>query len=533
MIRAEQLRDGEDPVNDLQRQTVGPWTLGERLGRGGNATVWNATRSGSTTAVALKLINTKKVEREPYQRFVREIEFLRDHQDIPGLLPLLDAHLPDQPDKTDQPWLAMPIATPIAQALEGRPLTHVVAAAAAIADTLARLQHESGIAHRDIKPGNLYELDGRWLIGDFGLIAVPDAKSLTQDGRQVGPAHYTAYEMILNPAAADPHPADVYSLGKTLWVLATGQAFPPEGHQPTGTRGFGIGDFRPHPQAASLDQEVDLMTRLHPEERPSKDQAARDLALWQELAGEPVMLDLSAAGARLRAKLRSAIAEQDTQQQYKNLAHAAVRRLQQLTASLNEGLKNLYPRTQVDIMSDPKTQTMIRARSSADLRRNIIFSWNRCALVAPFGHPGSVTLRMSRSIELFSDGDLLVRLWVHVGREKTMGTFFDWQSPDLSAPVGSVELEKMLQDGVAELAQGSNKASKPSSSTSRLTKMPAERSAYRRLGSLRAGASHQGSSAAPTGGTRSPPGSCRRPRSADGAPRRGLRERCGLSSRPT
>jgi serine/threonine protein kinase len=437
-----------------ERQTVGPWTIGECLGRGGNATVWKATRPGNMTAVALKLINTTKVEREPYQRFVREIEFLRDHQDIPGLLLLLDAHLPDRPDKTDQPWLAMPIATPIAQALEGRPLTHVVAAAAAIADTLARLQHESGIAHRDIKPGNLYELDGRWLIGDFGLIAVPDAKSLTQDGRQVGPAHYTAYEMILNPATADPHPADVYSLGKTLWVLATGQAFPPEGNQPTGTRGFGIGDFRPHPQAASLDQEVDLMTRLHPEERPSKDQAARDLALWQELAGEPVMLDLSAAGARLRAKLRSAIAEQDTQQQYTNLAHAAVRRLQQLTAPLNEGLKNLYPRTQVDIMSDPKTQTMIRARSSADLRRNIIFSWNRCTLVAPFSYPGSVTLRMSRSIELFSDGDLLVRLWVHIGREKTMGTFFDWQSPDLSAPVGSVELEKMLQDGIAELAQG-------------------------------------------------------------------------------
>ena len=101
-----------------ERQTVGPWTLGECLGREGNATVWKATRSGNMTAVALKLINTTKVEREPYQRFVREIEFLRDHQDIPGLLLLLRAHLPDRPDKTDQPWLAMPIATPIAQALK-------------------------------------------------------------------------------------------------------------------------------------------------------------------------------------------------------------------------------------------------------------------------------------------------------------------------------------------------------------------------------------------------------------------------------
>jgi serine/threonine protein kinase len=109
-------------MNDLSRRAVGPWTLYERLGHGGNANVWRATRPGSETAVALKVINTTKVEREPYQRFVREIEFLRGHQDVPGLLPLLGAYLPDQPGRADQPWLAMPIATPIARALEGRPL---------------------------------------------------------------------------------------------------------------------------------------------------------------------------------------------------------------------------------------------------------------------------------------------------------------------------------------------------------------------------------------------------------------------------
>ena len=188
-------------MNDSQRRTVGPWTLGECLGHGGNATVWKATRSRSVTAVALKLINTTKVEREPYQRFVREIEFLRGHQDIPGLLPLLDAYLPDQPGKTKQPWLAMPIATPVTQALDGRQLADVVEAAAAIAGTLARLQQNSGIAHRDIKPGNLYELDGEWLVGDFGLIAVPDAKSLTQDGRQVRTG-------ALHGLRDDPEPGD-------------------------------------------------------------------------------------------------------------------------------------------------------------------------------------------------------------------------------------------------------------------------------------------------------------------------------------
>jgi hypothetical protein len=87
----------------------------------------------------------------------------------------------------------MPVATPIAESLAARPLPAVVAAVAAIAATLTRLQDEFDIAHRNIKPGNLYELDGEWLIGDFGLIAVPGAESLTTDGRQVGPANYTAW----------------------------------------------------------------------------------------------------------------------------------------------------------------------------------------------------------------------------------------------------------------------------------------------------------------------------------------------------
>src|SRR5580658_4022675 len=219
---------------DASGRRVGPWTLHEVLGSGGNGTVWRASRQGSLTSVALKLISTIKVDKINYRRFIREIQFLQGHAGLPGVLPIVDANLPEQPSRTNPPWLAMPVAVPLAKALEGEPLTAIVDAVAAIADTLARLQRDSGVAHRDIKPGNLYELDGSWLIGDFGLVAVPGADTLTTDGRQVGPAHYTAYEMILDPVSADPHPADVYSLGKTLWVLTTGQAWPPEGHQPAG-----------------------------------------------------------------------------------------------------------------------------------------------------------------------------------------------------------------------------------------------------------------------------------------------------------
>ena len=259
----------------------------------------------------------------------------------------------------------------------------------------------------------------------------------------------TAYEMILSPTTAKPHPADVYSLGKTLWVLATGQAWPPEGHRPVGTRGFEIGDFRPLPRSRDLDQEVDLMTRLHPEERPSKAQAARDLADWQALGTGPAVLDVSQARSQLRQKLRAEIAEQDTAEQNKDLAYAAVRRLQELTAPLNKALKDLYPRTQVDSMTDELTQNTVRSLRPG---QRVIFRWQRCTVVAPFDRLSSTTLRMSRSLELLDNGLIVLNLLLLVSPKATMGNYFNWQSGDRAAAVGSIEAEKMIEDAVGELS---------------------------------------------------------------------------------
>lgn len=443
------MSGGGPETSTIPNRTIGPWTIHKRLGRGGNATVWEASGLGRAHPVALKVINTTKVEREPYQRFVREIGFHRDHTDLKGVLPLIDAHLPDVPTKVDPAWLAMPIATPIIEASATRSLDEVVHAVTTIAQTLAYLELQHNIGHRDIKPGNLYELNGAWLIGDFGLVALPDAESLTQRGQQVGPAHYTAYEMIIDAGSADPHPADVYSLGKTLWVLATGQAFPPEGHQPVGTHGFGIGDFRPHPRAEALDQEVDLMTRLRPAERPSKQQVARDLAAWRELESKPVAFDISQARSRLNAKLQTEIAQQDTLQQRKDLAHAAVRRLQELTVPLNRGLTDLYARTLIDSATDELTQNILKTHFG----RVVEFRWQRCTIVAPFDSPGGTCLKMMRCIELFDDGGLALHLMVFVGPQGVMGQNFGWQLPPTTAPVGSVEAERMLENAVNQMAE--------------------------------------------------------------------------------
>src|SRR5712692_1938546 len=101
---------------------LGPWTITRHLGSGGNATVWAATRGSDGGEVALKVLNTLNADREPYKRFAKEITFLHGLQDTTGILPLVDAYLPDRPTKQDRPWLAMPVATGLADALAGAPL---------------------------------------------------------------------------------------------------------------------------------------------------------------------------------------------------------------------------------------------------------------------------------------------------------------------------------------------------------------------------------------------------------------------------
>ncbi len=196
---------------------IGDWLLEERLGKGGNAEVWRAGRPDGTGA-AIKILQQRRSDSEPYKRFRDEVGILRSLGARPGLLPLIDASLPARPSQGNPAWLAMPVATPIKEALgDGPRLEQVVEAIAAVADALASLAAE-GIAHRDVKPSNLYRYSGAYAVGDFGLVDFPDKQALTVPGRRLGPLFFLAPEMLSSPESADGRPSDVYSLAKTLWV---------------------------------------------------------------------------------------------------------------------------------------------------------------------------------------------------------------------------------------------------------------------------------------------------------------------------
>ena len=68
----------------------------------GNATVCRVSTAGDEPPVAVKLLNPIRVT-ESYLRLAREVAFLREHGNGRGVLPLIDAYLPDIPTRSNGP----------------------------------------------------------------------------------------------------------------------------------------------------------------------------------------------------------------------------------------------------------------------------------------------------------------------------------------------------------------------------------------------------------------------------------------------
>jgi serine/threonine protein kinase len=261
---------------------LGQWTLVERIDTGGNATVWRGVDE-TGTAVAVKVLKAKRGE--AFSRFRDEISALQQLGEHSGVLPVLATHLPHDPTDADPAWLAMPIAEPVRTVLKDAPLEAVVEAVATFAETLADLA-DRGMAHRDIKPANLYRWNGRWVIGDFGLVEFPDKEALTRKGQKLGPMHFVAPEMITNPESAEGPPADVYSLAKTLWVLATDQTWPPQGEYRLDFPDLLLSSLIVHRRAQLIDPVIARATQYRPADRLTAKRFGQHLRAW--LAPESV-----------------------------------------------------------------------------------------------------------------------------------------------------------------------------------------------------------------------------------------------------
>lgn len=227
----------------------------------------------------------------------------------------------------------MALATPMRRAFEStQTLDGIVFAASEIASVLAEI-HERGFSHRDIKPENLFLHDGQWAVGDFGLAAFDGKSHETAQGEKLGPLHYIAPEMLNDSVVSDGRPADVFSIAKTLWVLATGQKYPLPGPYSAATPMCRLGSYNASHRTELLDALIERCSAMEPNSRPRMSEVAEELKAWLRLpkAGTvgPLRLTLGAAWSEIESAANRERERVRHHNAIHELKHAAIRQLEE------------------------------------------------------------------------------------------------------------------------------------------------------------------------------------------------------------
>jgi hypothetical protein len=196
----------------------GRYRLGERLGRGGAATVHAGVDIVLGRSVAVKLYQPMDNPTGRF-RFATEARLLASLSH-PGLVAVHDVNLDG-----DQPYLVMQLVNgpTLRDLLDRGPLPPGVAArfGARLAEVLAYI-HAHDVVHRDIKPSNvLVDESGDCHLTDFGIARALSAAHLTSSGEFVGTAAYLAPEQVTDVDIGPP--VDVYALGLLLLECLTGR----------------------------------------------------------------------------------------------------------------------------------------------------------------------------------------------------------------------------------------------------------------------------------------------------------------------
>jgi serine/threonine protein kinase len=220
--------------------------IGGPFPKSGQGEARKVTCDGDDAIYVLKRMQPAQANRpDRRERFQREIEALQKLDD-PNILRVVDFGVDDR----GAPYLVTPYCEN--GALENLPKGTVV-------ETLRKFlriskgvahAHERGIVHRDLKPRNIF-LDAKYdpIVGDFGLCFLLDDEALddrlTETMEVAGPRWFGAPE-ARDGRLEDVTPAgDVYSLGKLLHWMFSGQAFDRENHRaPRYKLGKGLDDRR-------------------------------------------------------------------------------------------------------------------------------------------------------------------------------------------------------------------------------------------------------------------------------------------------
>src|SRR5919108_2909710 len=209
--------------------TLGNYKILEKLGEGGQGTVYKAVDSKLGRTLVIKVLPAELTAREAnLKRFEREAR-LASALDHPNICTIFDLD-----EVNGVHFIAMQYVEGknVRQLVAGRPLELKTALLIGlqVADALAAA-HSRGIIHRDIKSGNvMVTATGQVKVLDFGLAKLLDdteaatsgihRTELTEVGVPYGTATYAAPEQARGDRVDKR--ADIFSLGVLLYEMLTG-----------------------------------------------------------------------------------------------------------------------------------------------------------------------------------------------------------------------------------------------------------------------------------------------------------------------
>jgi eukaryotic-like serine/threonine-protein kinase len=261
---------------------AGRYRLIEQVGSGAMGVVWKAHDERLARTVAIKRLIVRyalsdTVTEEVRRRAMREARIAArlQHRNAIALF--------DVAEDEGDPILVMEFlpSKSLSVVLQERgtlPPNEAAEIGAQVAEALAAA-HAVGIAHRDIKPGNILLADsGTVKITDFGISrALDDGTVTTQTGMLAGTPAYLAPEIARGGDSS--RASDVFSLGSTLYHAVEGR--PPFG---TNTNPLALlhavasGNVPPPRNAGSFEATLMSLMRVDPAERPTMKEAAEALA---------------------------------------------------------------------------------------------------------------------------------------------------------------------------------------------------------------------------------------------------------------
>ncbi len=219
------MPDSPGTVSSSQAELFASYQLIERLAHGGMAESYKATAASTRETVFLKRVRNESVESRSLQREIaiyskllrsepRYIVRVLDVIDESGYTAVV-TEFADGGDLEDH-------------VLSSRGRRGLVPAEAKEigAEILSALQELHGleVVHRDLKPRNILRFGSQWKLADFGIAKNLSRLVSNHTFQQAGTFGYMAPEQLNGVEARAS--ADVYSFGKLMVFLLTGQTDP-------------------------------------------------------------------------------------------------------------------------------------------------------------------------------------------------------------------------------------------------------------------------------------------------------------------